>query len=371
MSRFETPPTVGPHRSMSDRNACVRNKRTRSGFTLIEFLVVIAIIGILIALALPAIGHSRDAAQRMACGNNLRNVTLALLNEADTRGRFPASGNFGRDGAHHSWVVDILGWIEQRGLAQDWEKGLKSDAPINATLRQKHIRVLACPADISLSGRVEDEAQGDLSYVVNGGVAFTNYVNGVHDCPFIHQFGPIDLDGDGSACSPSVSPAGDQAIMTRMGMFFLETWDWDVSIRHHTHQSVTDGLSNTVLASENVRAGWNPDDPDGSGWSSPYAHLNSFFLGNPCPSGSCGSGPAGYQFSNSGTSAINAGIAAAEGESPYASSMHPGGVNASFADGRVLFLSEEIQGDVYAAILSPQGDGMQPPLEQATDPFVQ
>ena len=66
-----------------------------------------------------------------------------------------------------------------------------------------------------------------------------------------------------------------------------------------------------------------------------------------------GDGLVDYRFANSGEWKINAGLARPESSFPFAASFHPGGVNVAFADGRAKFLSDEIEGHVYAAIFSP------------------
>ena len=94
-----------------------RQNDIRSGFTLVELLVVIAIIGILVALLLPAVQSAREAARRMQCGNNLKQIGLALLNYESSRQAFP----FGCGGAvgharyaqTGTWAAFILPQLEQ------------------------------------------------------------------------------------------------------------------------------------------------------------------------------------------------------------------------------------------------------------------
>ena len=87
---------------------------TKRGFTLVELLVVIAIIGVLVALLLPAVQAARESARLSQCGNNLRQVGVALQNYHETRQKLPPGS---RSCCWGTWQMDVLAFIEQRQLA--------------------------------------------------------------------------------------------------------------------------------------------------------------------------------------------------------------------------------------------------------------
>jgi len=130
--------------------------KTKKGFTLVELLVVIAIIGILVSLLLPAVQSAREAARRMQCQNNLKQLGLASLVHEDAHKHFPSSGwgwrwtgnpngGFGRK-QPGGWIYNLLPFIEQSAI-HDVGSGL-SGTQLNQALSlasQTPIGSLYCP----------------------------------------------------------------------------------------------------------------------------------------------------------------------------------------------------------------------------------
>ena len=145
-----------------------RRPRKACGFTLVEMLVVLAMIAILIALLLPAVQQAREAARRNQCRNNLIQIGVALNNYMMAHDVLPpgTSNQTGpiiskeAGGYHMSWVTQILPYLEQQNVYEHLDFTKSAYDPINDPARQRGFRGSSCPSDPS-GGRVKS---GSISY---------------------------------------------------------------------------------------------------------------------------------------------------------------------------------------------------------------
>src|SRR5262245_15791655 len=128
-----------------------RHPVPRLAFTLVELLVVIAIIGILVALLLPAVQSAREAARRMQCGNNLKQLGLALLNYESSRGVFPFGCGGTSGGARYAqtgtWAAFILPQLEQQNLFDTFDFKRHMNDPANQKAVSTIVPGFICPSD--------------------------------------------------------------------------------------------------------------------------------------------------------------------------------------------------------------------------------
>ncbi|HUP81424.1 MAG TPA: DUF1559 domain-containing protein [Pirellula sp.] len=310
----------------------------RRGFTLVELLVVIAIIGILVGLLLPAVQAAREAARRMQCSNNLKQLGLAMHTHHDTHKKLPpmtaSSCCWG------TWLIPTMPYIEQQNMYSLYQNYGGSDtvssgfpaattataapfprygsAPNTTNITTKRLAAFTCPSD-KQNAPISNITSHNYAVMTGNGTS-----------------------GNGVA-GPAPLPVG---YVLRAGMFdptIFENVNTATAIvksnKKTTFGDVSDGLSNTVMITEVLQGTLN--DLRGFSWWIGGAGVSSYLAPNSKTPDrlyqNCTNDPTiNLPCIVDGTFPMNA-----------ARSRHTGGVNVAMGDGSVRFQSQSIDSFVW------------------------
>jgi prepilin-type N-terminal cleavage/methylation domain-containing protein/prepilin-type processing-associated H-X9-DG protein len=298
-------------------------QRVRAGFSLVELLVVIAIIGILVSLLLPAVQAAREAARRMSCQNNLKQLGIAMHNYHDTYGKF----SFGWSDRGQGWSAAILPQIEQQAIFDtlDWAEDANWEdvGTPNQRACETVISVFRCPsmavtehkASSGIARRVPASYRGIASSTATSDDESTS-ING-------RSMEDLDLEGIFFGCSK-------------------------ITFGH-----LTDGSSNTFMFGESYF------DED---FLQDNNELDYWYIGSPqIDPWNCAGTNIATEFSefvgSTGVPYNARRIATTSGyikELSFAS-YHPGGSHFAMADGSVRFVAYSINYSTYQALGSRSG----------------
>jgi len=148
-----------------------KSRNVHRAFTLVELLVVIAVIGVLVALLIPALSSVRESARRSQCQSNLKQIGLAALQYSTDRRVYP----MGRDDTRQyatSWAFRLLPYVEEHATHDAYDSELRVDAPENATAMRNSVSLFICPtrgkyrADRNFDN---DDAPPDVTECAAGG----------------------------------------------------------------------------------------------------------------------------------------------------------------------------------------------------------
>lgn len=293
-------------------------KSRHSGFTLVELLVVIAIIGVLIALLLPAVQQAREAARRLSCSANFKQVALAMHNYHDTHNKFPVGGAItggcsGATGTHlFSWGVHTLPFVEQNSRYDavnfNVAQPIQTQANFEPETALGPVPVFLCASNPQSDTMVNPAFSAAIDSIPRSDMAGVS-------------------DSRDWRCQPSgVRPRPDGN-----GIFY--------AFSKTKFRDITDGTSNTLFVGEVT------GDPNQATSSSTTTYnANSYAVYNMLDTSSGINGP----FTVPGGGVF-------DWRPQGFSSYHPGGAHFALADGSVRFLPETIDQTLLSGLTTRAG----------------
>jgi prepilin-type N-terminal cleavage/methylation domain-containing protein/prepilin-type processing-associated H-X9-DG protein len=300
--------------------------RGAPGFTLIEVLVVISIVGLLIALLLPAVQQAREAARRLQCANNLKQIGLAMHNYHDAVGTLPpgyvsavqpGGQNYPERGPGWGWGAMILPRLEQAPLFNAINFGRQIADAASATARSSVIGTYLCPSSTPV-GPVRVTGDESQAVTLVADLAASQYIASA---------------GQGEV---EELPGNNNGLLYRNSRIAF--------------RDVTDGLSQTLLAGERSRnladATWVGAVPSG------YVCTNPTWPVRDCATSNV------MVMANTGPWPDEPWVNVPNHRGSKADdfwSLHPGGCNFLMGDGSVRFIKETVNPMVFSALASRAG----------------
>ncbi len=338
----------------------VRLPEARKAFTLVELLVVIAIIGVLVGLLLPAVQSAREAARRMQCSNNLKQLGLAVHNFESSNRKMPV----GNDQRFNGVLYQLLPYIEQNAIYQSWDNGTygttatwwASGAAWNVPRATgtppqgrygagiPHITTFLCPTAIppesylnvlqltavgfgdkhfraNLTGASTSAVSLDLFYYTMGTPVGAAAVRGLGITNYLFNRGHVTYRVNNASSDTYLGPfTYDRRLLPGAApQAYL-----NIPVKGQSFGTISDGLSNTVLFAESAGGyiDWGTGNPNNGWGGTPWGH-SPFYTGfGMCPN---------RANSNCDFSVNGKGLS-----DGLPGSLHPGGaVNVTFGDGSV------------------------------------
>lgn len=341
MNRVHSPKSMELAMGFTTRRSSSRRSDLH-GFTLVELLVVIAIIGVLVALLLPAVQAAREAARRMSCQNNMKNIGLACLNYESTHKVFPPGASYHKNSGKNGsgWNVIILPYVEQGAIGDDIQQQIEESNGDDGAydlqnINDLNLNLFRCPSDDNVVGRSSSRSSSSYTAVTGSAASRDerdNYLGTVGSWS-----GPVNIDGIMHAESKvrhgEITDGTSSTFLVGERWYQLRVWTAGVYWTSGTVAPEEPTEDAVMSACKNIDRRY-PPNPNFDVVGYYKLHKNSTDRPEMPPNGQK-------------TIAFN--------NLPFAS-FHPGGVHFVYADGSTHFIDDAIDLDTYLARASMNGE---------------